>query len=152
MQAEIPIRLFQADKAFHELSYSVKINNIERIGMESVSKSTGNDQDNWLSPQLSSQVNALKMLLNQLNILSKYLTDVSNQKLEIDLDILRDIKRFLNHLAQQIPDPIRDYLLNEQENISLMNLWSVAFKSTHMMNTTIEKFLTTPLSKERKKV
>lgn len=151
MQPELPIQMFQADDAFHQVNYSVKINNIQRIGMESVSKSNNSNQDNWLSPQLTSQVNALKMLLNQLNILSKYLDDVSNQKLDIDLDLIRDIKRFLNHLEQKTPDCIRDYLLKEQDNMSLMNVWSVAFRSTQMMNTAIEKFLTTSFSKERKK-
>lgn len=77
------------------------------------------------------------MLLNQLGILSKYLSDVKSQKLPLDLDILRDVKKFLNHLSKEMSDSTKDYLIKEQQNISLMNLWSVAFKSTQMMNSVL---------------
>ena len=49
-QMELPIQLYDFDdhiNYFKQISYSVKINDIERIGMESVAKSTSNDQENW---------------------------------------------------------------------------------------------------------
>ena len=81
------------------------------------------------------------MLSNQLNVLTRYLIDVQNEKLPSDLDLLREIKGFLNTLSREMIDSTQDYLLNEQENIKLMNFWSVAFKSSQMMNGVISKKL-----------
>ena len=81
-----------------------------------------------------SQKNALYMLYNQLLVLGKYLQDVNSSKISGDLQILRDISEFMARLSRQRMNSTAEHLLYEEDNILMMNMWSLEFKTVQMIN------------------
>jgi len=147
---EIPLSLFEPTVVVENnkqqinwasIPYKIETDEAERIGVDFVNKMEKNsNQSSTLVPHFATLYNAVNMLTERVQIITKYLEQVKNGTIPVDHKVLRQISSLSHRLPAVESTKFKNDYMNELNESLLITYMASMTKGTNVLNEVVEKF------------
>ncbi|KAL0487130.1 csn6 [Acrasis kona] len=123
------------------IPYKIETDEAERIGVDFVNKmERGTTQSSTLVPHFATLYNAVHMLTERIQIITRYLELVKNGTIPVDHKLLRQISSLSHRLPAVDSSKFKSDYNNELNESLLITYMASMTKGTNVLNEVVEKF------------
>jgi COP9 signalosome complex subunit 6 len=147
---DIPLSLFEPTVTIENnkqlinwasIPYKIETDEAERIGVDFVNKmEKGTTQSSTLVPHFATLYNAVNMLTERVQIITKYLEQVKKGAIPVDHKVLRQISSLSHRLPAVESSKFKNDFINELNESLLITYMASMTKGTNVLNEVVEKF------------
>jgi COP9 signalosome complex subunit 6 len=148
---ELPLTLYESSVQlvddtkhiqFTKIPYKIETEESERIGVDHVAnlEAGAGTVTSTLVPHLASMQNAVKMLMDRVSVIIKYLELVKENKVPQDTKLLRQISSLAHRLPAVDSPKFSSDFTNELNETLMITYLATITKGTHLFNELIDKY------------
>lgn len=139
------LTVFDVDNIrFINSDYSIQTTDIERITVDDIHKSHHSSHSSSLKSGLNTQINAIKLLNDRVDVILNYLTKLASREVDKDDEIISMIHNIYIQLpASANSDDFEKEFQVESNDTQLTTLLATLTSSTHTLNNMINKYAIT---------
>jgi len=149
-QRELPVSVYEevvhisgesSSTEFVPTAFKIESEEAERVTAVHCAKViTNNEGGSVVSPHYQTLTKAIAALNSRIKVIHQFLRDVSQNKIEADHKILRQIKGLCNRLPTMQSLDFKEDLLSEYNDALLVTYLASITKSTNLVNEVVDKF------------
>ncbi|KAF0991026.1 hypothetical protein HZS_3639 [Henneguya salminicola] len=136
-------------KTFQHLSIEIGAEEAEEVGVEHLLRDIGASDTNSLSQSALANLTSLKGLYSYLNDISKYLSDVLNNILPFNSEILEKIQSILYEIPLLVNSDVKNAFMLQNNDDASVTLVSLLVRTVLALNSLINNKVQTTITEQK---